>query len=334
MLVDVVLWVNVTDATRPCGIIGKLVSNSGCVRSFNNGSSVAFLPDGQTLAREDFQDIVLSPLNYQFWQTEVLKHDDYVQAMALSPDGKTIVSVTRGWAAGTTIWLWDVESNTLLNKHPNFSGDVNDIAFSRNGEQFALVRNFSQVEIWDIESWQPVFVTEGYYSAAISPDNSVLATFLHETVKLIDLRSGEIISVLEMLDFVGSGTFGNDLVFSSDGRYLAANSHFGSIYVWRLEDNQLIFSDHPYPFRVTQSNGSCQIAFSPDNKLVANCYYTREDRESFVDLYRVEGGALLRTIELGNRSVNRAESVSFSPNGDMLAIGTPDETMIYSLSSK
>ncbi len=125
------------------------------------------------------------------------------------------------------------------------------------------------------------------------------------------------------------------LAFSPDGNFLAANTGAGSILMWSLDDSELQFAHYPLPesdTRFTLSN--CQITFSPDGKIIAHGFYTKDDYDSYVQLFNVEDdGTLLKTFEIGNLSIYRPESVSFSPNGDLLAVGTPDETLIFDSSS-
>ena len=58
-------------------------------------------------------------------------HSDYVNAVAVSPDGRHALS----GSGDTTVRLWDVESGQELRRFAGHSGSVTSVAFSSDGRR-------------------------------------------------------------------------------------------------------------------------------------------------------------------------------------------------------
>ncbi len=99
----------------------------------------------------------------------------------------------------------------------------------------------------------------------------------------------------------------NHLDFSPDGKLLAAGDDDGSISVWNVKDNNLVYrlEDHNLPVS--------SVAFSPDGKLLATGSY---DGKVFIN--RAEDGAQLYYLTGNGRPI---VSLTFSPDGENLSVG-------------
>lgn len=135
-----------------------------------------------------------------------------------------------------------------------------------------------------------------------SPDGKTLASGSYDrTVILWDVRTSRVKQVLPHRDEVHS------VAFSPDGKILATAT-WREVLLWDAKNNEC--------FRCLK--GSHCVAFSPDGKILA----TVGDEPETVRIWDVDRGKLLQTLR-GHRYV---KCLAFSTNGELLAAGD-DETI-------
>jgi WD40 repeat protein len=120
-------------------------------------------------------------------------HTDWLTAVAFSPDGKLLASVSaNNDGGGGTVRLWDLESGEEQTKFTCRTGWPNAVAFSTDGK--LLATGDGTVRLWDAESGeeQTQFTchTGRLYAVAFSPDGKLLASAgMDGTVRLWDIES-------------------------------------------------------------------------------------------------------------------------------------------------
>jgi WD40 repeat protein len=120
--------------------------------------SVAFSPDGQTLAAASADGLtrlwsVRDPARPVPLGAPLTGPASYAYSVAFSPDGKTLAAgVTDG-----TVWLW----NLTVPAHPSLvatitgpNGHVYSVAFSRSGQVVAAGSADGTVRLWDTSAAQ------------------------------------------------------------------------------------------------------------------------------------------------------------------------------------
>ncbi|MDE3721812.1 protein kinase [Nocardiopsis sp. N85] len=273
-------------------------------------NSVAFSPDGTTLATGSSDDTVL------LWDiatgTEIISlddHSDQVSSVAFSPDGTTLA--TGSW--DDTVRLWDIESGehvtTLEHTH-----SVRSVAFSPDGTTLATGGMDDIVRLWDIETGEETAVLEGHEfflnSVAFSPDGTTLASGSDDdTARLWDVDTGEEIATLR-----GHDHNVTSVAFSPDGTTLATGGDDWTVRLWNADTGEhfttLDCSLYVY-----------SVAFSPDGTTLAtgNCAFPLP-----VLLWDIAAEEAISGLD-HNETVN---SVAFSPDGTTLAVGSSDNTVL------
>jgi WD40 repeat protein len=159
------------------------------------------------------------------------------------------------------------------------------------------------------------------YAVAMSPDGSTVAVGGSMSVKdldtviyLFDRQTGRVLHLLTRLE-----AYVTHLVFSPDGRYLAAGLGSEGIRVWRMADRERVLHDPDYKDQVYG------LAFATDGRLAATSY------DGFVRLYTAHFEGLAREQAPAGA---KPSGVAFSPDGRSLAIGYADATVVSVLSTK
>ena len=147
-------------------------------QSINRVLSVAFNPDGTTLAGGSVDGKVRLWDVSNWTLKSTLEHGDGVEDLAYSPDGTTIVTASGGY-----VHTWDVSSRTLKKRFRHgWAGDpLWSVAYSLDGTTIASGGGRgTDAALWDAETGALKKRLTGnngsVLSVAYSPDGSLLAT--------------------------------------------------------------------------------------------------------------------------------------------------------------
>jgi WD40 repeat protein len=212
-----------------------------------NVNSVAFSPDGQTLAAglndetvrlwrlpdgSPLRTLEVSPQGDDSWR-------GCVNSVAFSPDGQTLAS---GSNDGTAI-LWRVADGVLLHTMPDVegswapTGSVKSVAFSPDGQTLASGSDDGAVRLWRTSDGSlartlkrerdPVSQVN---AVAFSPDGQTLASGSTEvTVRLWQVSDGRLARTL-----AGHPWSISAVAFSPVGQMLASTSGDGTVRLWQV----------------------------------------------------------------------------------------------------
>jgi len=175
-------------------------------------------------------------------------------------------------------------------------------AFSPDGKQLACWDPDAGIGVrcWDLTTGAEIrhllrdrFVV----TAAYSPDGSLLATSVGETVRLWSVATGKQAAVLNGMR--GPVTA---LVFSPDGKRIATGNIYGRVRVWKASSGQSLNAPEPHP------DGAATITYGPGGLLASGGFGGR---------IRVwKGLTASRSLTVIPAMIS---ALAFSPSGDQLA---------------
>jgi WD40 repeat protein len=268
------------------------------VRSIRLASarSVAFSPDGRRLA-------LLTPGQYFSGKNILvcdattgkelfrLSSDDgrQINALAYSPDGKTLVSADWKAKSATDVFcnlnLWDASTGRLVRRFSLTGIRPESIAFRDDGRTLAVggASDRELIRLWELERGEEILALHRHdrdfvSSVAFSPDGRTLVSGgADRTVRLWEVATGKAIRVLK-----GHPKAVATVAFSPDGRTVASGNDV-----------------RVYPLRGPGSDA--------------------------IRLWDAAGGEEIQHFEGHNSNV---PSLAFSPDGTRLASGLRDSTVL------
>lgn len=231
----------------------------------------------------------------------------------------------------TPIWLHIIK---------NFS-EIESLAFSSENALIAIGGRDGLIELWNGITAKRLLTLKGHTgkikTLAFSTDESVLASGSDDiSIRLWNTRTG--VQLLKLTAHAKSGKkqnfsnaptlrsaeLVNNLVFSSDGKYLAASSEYGTVWLWELSTANLlttITSHEEAADMLLTGTGLSKIgmAFSPNSN-----FFASGGMDGEILLSDVSPNPVSLPLRRHSWSV---KSFAFSPDSKLLASGSRDTTI-------
>lgn len=285
----------------------------------------AFSPDGKLLASGSYDTtVILWDVSTGRAIRRLAAHSALVNSVVFNPDGKTLVSASND----ATIIFWDIASGKAINHiTTDHTSAIESVVFSPDGKMLASGGADKTIMLWDVATGkairQPLRGHRNYVnSVAFSPDGKTLASgSWDQTVILWDVATGKAI---------GSPLTGHtgkiwSVAFSPDGKSLVSGSIDNTIMLWDVATGKPI--GEPL---IGHASAVLSVAFSPNGKKLASGSADRD-----IALWDISALLAPNTPRIREAISNplightdRILSVAFSPNSQMLASGSADDSII------
>jgi WD40 repeat protein len=282
------------------------------LKHWNQVQSLAFSPDGQSLASASYDGTV------QLWDAmdgsprmTFLGHVGKVEAVAFAPGGSTLAS--GGWDG--TVRSWDMATGKLLQTVKAHDGRVCSVAFGPQGRQLASGGVDKTVKIWDCTSGRLERTLTGHRgtvtSVAFGPNGAILASASEDsTIRLWDVDTGKVARILS-----GHRAPVSSIAFGPDGKKLVSGGKDRTMKIWNVDNGAELVSRAGQPFL----KSVLAVAFAPDGRQVAS-----GNADGTIRLWDVGMGAELRVL---STHMNTVTSLAFSPDGSTLASASAEHTI-------
>ncbi|MUG95108.1 hypothetical protein F7734_23195 [Scytonema sp. UIC 10036] len=228
-----------------------------------------------------------------------MSHEDEVNAVAFSPDGKYLATASDD----NTARVWNAASGkeVFLLKHED---KVNAVAFSPDGKYLATASDDNTARVWNAASGKEVFLLKhnpdeitNVTNITFSPDGKYLTTSDRDkTVKVWNATNGKEVFRLK-LEYVG-----DDVVFSPNSKYLVTAGSDNAAWVWEVTSGKQVT-------RLQHEGRVSSVDFSPDGKYLATASWDKTakvwEATSGKEIIRIRHDATLSVV-------------AFSPDGKYL----------------
>ncbi|MEH1821609.1 MAG: serine/threonine-protein kinase [Nostoc sp.] len=229
-----------------------------------------------------------------------------VNTLAISPDSHTLASGSDD----KIVKLWDLNTKKVLASFSEHSQAVKSVTFSPNGQILATASDDKTIKLWQVETLKEICTLLGHShavkSVAFSPDGQILASGSGDkTIKLWDVNTGR-----EIFTITGHQLQVNSVAFSPDGKLLASASYDRTIRLWQIP---------------TRGRGAGSRGQGDMNSAELKDYpQGAEDISPFPLPVENRPCSLLSTLSGHAWAVL---TVAFSPDGQILATGSDDNTI-------
>ncbi|MFO0881389.1 MAG: M56 family metallopeptidase [Gemmataceae bacterium] len=247
------------------------------------------------------------------WSVEAA-HAGPITAAVWSPDGKRLATGSED----QTLKVWDGATGKLLHTFERAHQRRRiALAFRPDGKVLAAASDDGAVRLWDLEGKAQLTELARHTlkmpSLAFAPDGKRLAVASGQTREREGLHLVEVDTGKEPADAAWAGQPTSCVVFSPDGKWLAAGSPSGALRIYEAATGKL--------FRQVEAARATRLAaFSSDGQVLA----TVDDSNSVV-LWNTTTWTERRRFKGHARAI---QALSFAADGRHLATGGAEGTVL------
>jgi|GEM_PF-1253048 len=270
-------------------------------------------------------------------------HKHWVNCIAISPDGKILVS--GGGVGDKTVCIWNLLNGEKLNTLKGHTSGINCLAITPDGKILVTGGTDGSVRLWQLPDGKPLKILNGHTNSilcmAMNSEGSLLATGSKDhTVHLWKLPDGEPIKTLE-----GHTASVWSLAINPDGTLLASGggTNDKTVRLWKLPSGEAIATleghndsisclgissiipdaepepePEPAPKSISRASRFLKKSTAKEEKKVQQ-FLVSGSYDHTVRLWELPEGNLLATLE-GHTDL--VQCLAVSSDGKLLSTGT------------
>ena len=198
-------------------------------------NEVAVHPDGDTIITSYGSKIQIGNRRSGKLIQTLKGHSGKITAIAISPDGKLLVSASKD----NRIKIWTWPGGNLVTTIEEHSKNVNGVAFSPDGKTLVSGSDDKTVRIFQIptgEEIESININSKVNAVAVTPDGRTIVSGSRDgNIKLWDFDTQEPLD-----DITDHSESVNSLAISSDGQTIVSGSRDETIRVWDIANLERI----------------------------------------------------------------------------------------------
>ncbi|SIO59279.1 WD40 repeat [Singulisphaera sp. GP187] len=277
--------------------------------------ALAITPAGAS----DLRRTILS--NLDAWHAPMIPlrqmfvHPDAVWSVALSPDGRTLLTGSSVMTAGKLqgeARLWNAETGEPVGASLKHGSYVNNAVFSPDGKVILTASSDRTARLWDAATCRPLgpsLVHDGSVeTVAFAPDGRTFLTVTGRSVGFWDAATQRPLRPT----LADQPAPVHPAIFSPDGSLVATGCEDGTARLWKTDTRA------PLGAPLAHNSAVNCLAFSPDGKVLAT-----GDEDGNIQFWDTATQLRIRT-QVAHRS--EVYGLAFSPDGQVLASGGDDGT--------
>ncbi|KAL5632100.1 hypothetical protein ACGC1H_000203 [Rhizoctonia solani] len=285
----------------------------------NRISRVRYSPDGRHIVTGHYRTInVWDAQNGEMKLGPLEGHTHWISAITLSPDGSRIISA----CGGGLVCTWDArQHNPAPNSISTRTSGISSASFSPDGQQFVSGSEDGSLNIWDCHTGAMIVGPIKAHTAEIIGidflNDCVVSGSEDGMVTVCHAMSGEVLRSLT----IAPGHHIRCIKSSPNGNLIATGSwldRFSEINLWDAQTGTTVLGPLTDLGELISS-----VQFSRDGTRIAASSGHTGTR---IVVWDVSDGRNLFSLPTGHTKY--VNSVSFSPNGALLASGSFDSTII------
>lgn len=267
-------------------------------------------PDGTRIALVQERTIAIFDRNTGAARS-TLGGGDALSGAVFTPQSDRII----GWNRDGHVWVWDLESERLLDSWYTHTDDLVTVRCDNTGEALLTIAVGKETRVWPLpsKSNSSLIASHADYVRALagSDDGTRLASSAADgTIYVYDVNSCELRAALAAYSQIGT----NALDLSSDGSRLVAAIDEHTTLLWNLEANAPLHTVFP------GQGAIYDLEFAPGDATFATAGW-----DGTAKVWNAADGQLVSTLDGHSGSIRQ---LAFSPSGATLATASTDGTVV------